>query len=168
VHLAGFADGAGKLHFERARTARIDYAALTSVPLPGYPGTELAPSFSPDGNRIAFEWFQAPSRTDADLYVKQIGQEHALRLTNHKARFVEPAWSPEGRNTAFEMLEKGEVGVYVIPSLGSPERQLADGEAGAVFANQLVGGQQIDRVGSQFLDRVSVTYCHAGDIYYLR
>jgi len=110
----------------KARTGRIDYSVLTPVPLTDYPGTELAPSFSPDGNQIAFEWFQASSPTEGDLYVKQIGQEHPLRLTNHRAGFVEPAWSPDGRNIAFEMPEKGEVGVYVIPSLGGPERQLAE------------------------------------------
>jgi len=110
----------------KARIGHIDYSVLTPVPLTSYPGVELAPSFSPDGNQIAFEWFQASSPTEADLYVKQIGQEHALRLTNHRAGFVEPAWSPDSRSIAFEMLEKGVVGLYVIPSLGGPERKLAE------------------------------------------
>jgi Tol biopolymer transport system component len=78
--------------------------------------------------------FQASSPTEADLYVKQIGQEHALRLTNHRAGFVEPAWSPDSRNIAFEMLEKGEVGLYVIPALGGPERKLAEVGKLALFS----------------------------------
>lgn len=110
----------------RVRTRQVNYAGLTPVPLTSYPGTELAPSFSPDGNQVVFEWFQASSPREADLYVKQVGQEHVVRLTNHRAQFLEPAWSPDGRNIAFEMQEKGAVGLYVIPSLGGPERQLLD------------------------------------------
>lgn len=98
---------------------------VVPVPLTTYLGTELAPSFSPDGNEIAFEWFQASTPSEADLYVKQVGQEHAIRLTNHKAKFIEPAWSPDGKSIAFMMLYEYGIGVYLIPVLGGPERHLA-------------------------------------------
>ena len=98
---------------------------MAAVPLTTYPGTELAPSFSPDGNEVAFEWFELSTPTQADLYVKQVGQEHAIRLTNHKAKFIEPAWSPDGKSLAFLMLKDDGLGVYVMPALGGPERHLA-------------------------------------------
>ena len=98
---------------------------MAAVPLTTYPGTELAPSFSPDGNEVAFECFELSTPTQADLYVKQVGQEHAIRLTNHKAKFIEPAWSPDGKSLAFLMLKDDGLGVYVMPALGGPERHLA-------------------------------------------
>jgi len=108
---------------------------VTSVPLTTYPGTELAPSLSPDGNEVAFEWFQSSAPEEADLYVKQVGQERALRLTNHKANFIEPAWSPDGKSIAFVMSNEDGVGVYLIPALGGLERRLADlGKIGYPFS----------------------------------
>ena len=55
----------------------------------------------------------------------QIVVDHAIRLTNHKAKFIEPAWSPDGKSIAFMMLFEDGIGVYLIPVLGGPERHLA-------------------------------------------
>src|SRR5215475_9355984 len=98
------------------------------VPLTTYPGFEAAPSFSPDGNEIAFSWNHGDesSTFTNDMYVKQIGNEHAVRLTNHEARFIIPAWSPDGRNIAFGMMGKDGNGIYLVPALGGRERQLAE------------------------------------------
>jgi len=103
---------------------------LTVVPFTSYPGFEVAPSFSPDGNEIAFSWYHnsesSTTTIAADLYVKQIGNEHAVRLTNHEATFLIPAWSPDGRNIAFAMIGKNANGIYLIPALGGPERRIAE------------------------------------------
>lgn len=117
--LAGFG-----IYLARIRTSVPGNVA--SVPLTTYPGTELAPTFSPDGDEVAFEWFQPSAPAEADLYVKQVGQERALRLTNHRAKFIEPAWSPDGKNIAFVMLNEDGVGIYLIPALSGPERRLAE------------------------------------------
>ena len=110
------------------------YDTLKPVPFTTYVGFEYAPSFSPDGNAIVFVWFQPGG--EGDLYVKQIGQEQALRLTNHKADALRPAWSPDGRNIAFSMVGKDGNGIYVMPALGGPERRLAElGEK--ILANSL-------------------------------
>jgi len=98
------------------------------IPFTTYPGFEAAPSFSPDGNEIAFSWFrpeQDAPLIKADLYVKQIGNESPVRLTNHEAKFLVPAWSPDGRNIAFGMVGKDGDGIYLIPALGGRERLLA-------------------------------------------
>jgi Tol biopolymer transport system component len=99
---------------------------VTVVPLTTYPGLEMMPSFSPDGTQIAFAWYREFGRSmAADLYVKQVGNEHAVRLTKHEARYVVPAWSPDGRSIAFAMAGKSGNGIYIMPSLGGPERLLA-------------------------------------------
>jgi Tol biopolymer transport system component/DNA-binding winged helix-turn-helix (wHTH) protein len=100
---------------------------LRAVHFTTYTGFEAAPSFSPDGNQIAFCWYQEWGPPLAvDLYVKQIRNEHAIRLTYHKARLLIPAWSPDGKSIAFSMVGKDGNGIYVLPSLGGPERRLAE------------------------------------------
>jgi Tol biopolymer transport system component/DNA-binding winged helix-turn-helix (wHTH) protein len=107
-------------------TSQSDTLAI--VPFTTYPGKELYPSFSSDGNQIAFAWNggeNAPS--DAfDLYVKQLGSEIPRRLTNHPAAWLVPAWSPDGRFIAFSRSTKNGDGIYVVPALGGPERKLAE------------------------------------------
>jgi Tol biopolymer transport system component/DNA-binding winged helix-turn-helix (wHTH) protein len=105
---------------------RIHSDTLRPVPFTTYPGYESSPSFSPDGNEIVFVWFQPPPANGGDLYVKQIGQERAVRLTNHEAAFLAPAWSPDGRNIAFAMAGKDGNGIYLLPALGGPERRLVN------------------------------------------
>ena len=46
---------AGWYWLSRQRSAEPE-APLTAVPLTSYPGQEDTPSFSPDGNSVAFQW----------------------------------------------------------------------------------------------------------------
>jgi Tol biopolymer transport system component len=95
------------------------------VPLTAYLGDELFPAFSPDGSQIVFSWSgdPEPGPKGVDLYVKVIGTENLLRLT-HKAASVYPAWSPDGAQIAFLRGSGKETGLYVVPALGGPERNL--------------------------------------------
>jgi len=115
----------GTLLFHTGRT-KSPVSSLTAVPLTSDPGFELHPSFSPDGNQVAFAW-DGEKRDNFDIYVKLIGAEHPLRLTTNPARDFCPAWSPDGRSIAFlRDLGGGKAAVLVIPAIGGPERRLAD------------------------------------------
>jgi Tol biopolymer transport system component/DNA-binding winged helix-turn-helix (wHTH) protein len=99
---------------------------LTVVPFTTFPGFEIAPSFSPDGNEIVFSWFGYKKEFQFDLYIKQVGQEHVVQLTHHPAIFLGSAWSPDGRLIAFMRLADPEgTGIYVISPLGGAERKVA-------------------------------------------
>jgi serine/threonine protein kinase/Tol biopolymer transport system component len=99
---------------------------LFPVPLTTYPGFETYPSFSPDGNQVAFSW-NGGSGPD-HIYVKQIGEENALGLTAGPARDTEPAWSPDGHWIAFlRRLADHRTVIFLVPVLGGPERKLSDG-----------------------------------------
>ena len=95
------------------------------VPLTSYPGSELYPSFSPDGNQVAFAW-DGEKQDNFDIYVKLVGSGAPLRLTTDPAEDTCPAWSPDGRQIAFVRQKGNQAAIYVISPLGGPERKLAD------------------------------------------
>jgi Tol biopolymer transport system component/DNA-binding winged helix-turn-helix (wHTH) protein len=105
-----------------------DSQPMTIVPFTSYPGMETAPSFSPDGSRIAFSWDNGASnrsgRPAYDLYVKASGSETLLRLTRHPSDWISSTWSPDGTQIAFHRLAADDNGIYVVPALGGPERKL--------------------------------------------
>ncbi|HEX4771913.1 MAG TPA: winged helix-turn-helix domain-containing protein [Bryobacteraceae bacterium] len=100
---------------------------LSATPLTGYVGDEHGPSFSPDGERIAFSW-DGQSRTNFDIYVKQIGLPTPLRITSDDRPDISPAWSPDGRMIAFiRLLNSQKADLMVTPALpGGPERRVTE------------------------------------------
>ena len=106
----------------------LNFQPMTVVPFTSFPGLETAPSFSPDGSRIAFSWDNGTGnrsgRPGYDLYVKAIGSETVLRLTNHPSDWISSTWSPDGTQIAFHRLAVDDNGIYVVPALGGPERKL--------------------------------------------
>jgi Tol biopolymer transport system component/DNA-binding winged helix-turn-helix (wHTH) protein len=103
--------------------------SLRIVPFTSYPGFEFAPTFSPDGNQIAFSWTGEEPSEGFDLYVKVVGTETPVPLTHNPSTFLIPAWSPDGRFIAFSRLKRGspaDSGIFVIPSVGGTEIKLAD------------------------------------------
>jgi Tol biopolymer transport system component len=118
---------AGVVLYLMRTVSRAQPETLTITPFTTFPGFEIAPSFSPDGNQIVFSWFGYEKEFQFDLYVKQVGQERAVQLTHHPATFLVSAWSPDGRFIAFmRQAEPEATGVYLISSLGGAERKLAD------------------------------------------
>jgi Tol biopolymer transport system component len=94
------------------------------IPLTSYPGTELSPTFSPDGNQVAFSW-DGERQDNFDIYVKLVDRSDAVPLTSDRARDSYPAWSPDGRHIAF--VRDGTI--FLIPPLGGAERKVADVQA---------------------------------------
>ena len=98
---------------------------LVPVPITSYPGNEVQPTFSPDGNQIAFVW-DGERQDNPDIYVKiiGIGSDSPRRLTTHPASDISPAWSPDGRFIAFVRKEYDgapRTSVFIIPAIGGPE-----------------------------------------------
>lgn len=117
---------AGILYYRERRNQRsaVSNALLRTVPLTTYPGFQWAPTFSPEGTRVAFAWDQAPRRPP-NIYVKLIGGSEPVQLTTGNEGDFAPAWSPDGRTIAF-LRSRGSLtaAVMLIPSLGGPEREL--------------------------------------------
>jgi Tol biopolymer transport system component/DNA-binding winged helix-turn-helix (wHTH) protein len=116
--------------------------SLMPVPLTAYPGDEWQPSFSPDGNQVAFAW-NGKNQDNFDIYAKLIGTDQPLRLTMDPAEDLYPAWSPDGRLIAFARSIRPAAslappyprkradrhGIFLIPAIGGPERKLAETDA---------------------------------------
>ena len=101
----------------------------TLVPLTSLPGQEISPSFSPDGTQVAFGWDGENNGAGFDVYVKAIGADKPLRITNHPAAWLGVAWSPDGRYVAVSRAAGEYSGVFLVPPTGGPERKLASNNA---------------------------------------
>jgi eukaryotic-like serine/threonine-protein kinase len=126
--LAVIAVGGGALWFVRS-PAKPPEAALNPVPLSTYRGFQERPTFSPDGNQVAFHW-NGEKQDNFDIYVKLIGTSGPpLRLTTDPAEDYWPAWSPDGRFIAFLRnlpSPSQKQAVLLIPAIGGPERKIAE------------------------------------------
>ncbi len=93
------------------------------IQVTSYPGVERDPALSADGRQIAFSWDGDRDGGSFDIYVKLVETGTPIRLTTHEADDVEPSWSPDGNSIAFR--RRGpDGGIFVVPSLGGPERRL--------------------------------------------
>ncbi len=103
------------------------------VPLTTTTGSESLPSFSPDGEQVAFE--SRGERSDnTDIYIKLIGSSEVRRLTTDPAPDWVPTWSPDGRQIAFVRASNQggvtTVTIHVVSPLGGPDRKLTDERPG--------------------------------------
>jgi eukaryotic-like serine/threonine-protein kinase len=106
---------------------------FTAIPLTTYPGREQQPSFSPDGNSVAFIW-NGETEDNWDVYVKLIGAGSPQRLTSDPAIDLSPAWSPDGRSIAFGRVRDDlRVAILVVPSRGGPEREVLETRTSGVL-----------------------------------
>jgi eukaryotic-like serine/threonine-protein kinase len=118
---------AGGLLFWHSWGMEPQLPAPVLVPLTSTPGSETHPTFSPDGDQIAFEW-NGEKKDNWDIYVKMIGSTENRRLTTDPAADVFPAWSPDGRQIAFvRVSSEGYTGtIHVVSPLGGSDRKLSD------------------------------------------
>jgi serine/threonine protein kinase len=108
------------------RRSEVPDQPIIIVPLTSYAGNEKQPSFSPDGNQVAFCW-NGEGQDNYDIYQKLIGSEPPRRLTSDPADDTSPAWSPDGRSIVFlRSLSPEKAAVFLISALGGPERPLAE------------------------------------------
>lgn len=113
--------------------AEIDAAGLRQ--LTDAPGLEEAPSFSPDGSRLA--WLQQARRgyesDQADLFIGGIGNVKSRNLTADFDRSVGSySWSPDGKAIWFEAVDHGYVHIYMV--------DIEDGRIDTVLTNAVHSG----------------------------
>lgn len=89
------------------------------------PSFDADPSFSPDGNRIAFV---SGRDGNAEIYSQNLDGTDLQRLTNHPARDAFPTYSPDGTQIVFNSNREDEkLDVYIMNADGSRVRRLTNG-----------------------------------------
>jgi len=88
-----------------------------------------APSWSPDGSRIAFS--MSPDCTAeelrSDIYVMRNDGSNFTRLTDGMGNYWNPVWSPRKDRIAFNHSRGSESWIYVIDGDGSQQTRLGTG-----------------------------------------
>ena len=90
-------------------------------------GVLWSPTFSPDGQQLAFQW-QGEKRDNWDIYLKMVDSPEVRRLTTEATIDVWPSWSPDGRQIAFVRAPaEGESGrIHLVSPIGGSARKLSD------------------------------------------
>jgi len=103
-------------------------APLEFVPFTTMPGSENAPSFSPDGEDVAFDYL-----SDAGwiIYRKRLDGERMVQLTESPDLSSCPSWSPNGKLIAYLKGTEASslrvrTGIYLMNPLGGEKRRLLD------------------------------------------
>jgi serine/threonine protein kinase len=101
------------------------------VPLTSLSGSELGPSFNPDGSQVAFTWVR-DGAVARDVWVKVTNAAgDARQITRDDAHHGRPSWSPDGKSIALwhvssagnDMVGRGTL-VIVSPLGVGPEQEV--------------------------------------------
>jgi serine/threonine protein kinase/Tol biopolymer transport system component len=132
--------GAGATFFFLRPGTTVQEAQLTATVIVSSSGTQSGPTFSPDGNQIAFAW-TGDQGDVSHIYVKLIGSDTPLRLTSAAEADFAPAWAPNGKSIAF-WRQTGVI--YTISPIGGAERRIAEIQAMRLGLQQVaVSGSRI-------------------------
>jgi TolB protein len=85
-------------------------------------GYVIDPSWSPNGQLLAFSW-RRPSG-NYDIYAMDIVSHQLVELTRDAGRNERPSWAPDGRHLVFESTRTGTRQIWSMLADGSQPRQL--------------------------------------------
>lgn len=85
-------------------------------------GYVVDPSWSPNGQLLAFSW-RRPSG-NFDIYVMDIVNRQLVELTRDQGRNERPSWAADGRHIVFESTRTGTRQIWSMLADGSMPRQL--------------------------------------------
>jgi TolB protein len=130
-----FENNAAAVFVQRVRTGeRRQVSART--------GHNGAPSFSPDGRRLALAL--GGSSGNYDVYVLDLATQNLTRITDDPAIDTEPAWSADGQTLYFTSDRGGAPQIYAAPAqAGARARRISFGVPYATTARVSPDGKQL-------------------------
>ena len=115
----------------RLRPAVIKYTQLTH-----FTDSATAPALSPDGHMVAFIRGSRSFLTADQIYVKMLPDGEAKRLTDDPRLKYNLAFSPDGSQIAYSVLESPSFSTYTVSVLGGDSHLLLKNAAGLTWLNQ--------------------------------
>ncbi|HTV60350.1 MAG TPA: translocation protein TolB [Verrucomicrobiae bacterium] len=101
--------------------ANSDGTNVQRIDLPDM-GYSVDPSWSPNGQLLAFSWRRPTG--NFDIYVMDIVSHQLVELTRDEGRNERPSWAPDGRHIVFESTRTGSDQIWTMLADGSLPRQL--------------------------------------------
>src|SRR5262249_55572269 len=100
--------------------------ALVVEPLTSLPGLQSHPSFSPNGDQVAFLW-QKPGESETDFYIKLVGPGDPIKISSGAGQYTSPEWSPDGSMIAYlNAVGPKHDALVIVPALGGPQRTVTE------------------------------------------
>jgi len=90
------------------------------------PANDMFPTWSPDGQHIAFVSDREGNR---EIFVMKVDGTQQINLTHHAAEDWTPAWSPDGASIAFSSYRDGNWEIYVMDASGNNPQRLTRNDA---------------------------------------
>jgi TolB protein len=106
---------------ERGDIVAIGADGTGRRPIISDPTFEASPSWSPDGEHVAFVSVRDDRR---ELYVARADGTDIRRLTDDPGSESGPEWSPDGATIAFARESGSHVDLFVVPAAGGATRRL--------------------------------------------
>jgi Tol biopolymer transport system component len=93
------------------------------------PAYHVEPSWSPDGERIAYRFIDkgasdAPEDDNHEIYIIKPDGTSRINLTNNPATDIEPSWSPDGEWIVFSSDRTGGFDLYIMRPDGSDLKRI--------------------------------------------
>ncbi len=104
------------------------------------PSADWHPSWSPDGERIAFASQRAGN---VEIYVMDADGKNQQRLTATLQEDWYPSWSPDGERIAFASQRAGNAEIYVMDADGQNRRRLTENPSADWYPSWSPDGERI-------------------------
>ena len=98
-------------------------------------GYATSPSWSPNGQFIAFAWdrkYGPGAPGGQDIYIMDVASKRWIQLTHGMGRNDFPSWSPDGRHITFESDHGGQGSVWTMLADGTRMQQLTHGASSSM------------------------------------
>jgi TolB protein len=95
-------------------------------------GYAVSPSWSPNGQFIAFAWVRhyGPGAPGAsDIYIMDVASHQWIQLTHDGGRNDFPSWSPDGRHIVYQSTRSGGEQIWSMLADGSQQTELTFGSS---------------------------------------
>jgi DNA-binding winged helix-turn-helix (wHTH) protein/Tol biopolymer transport system component len=119
------------LYRSRHRPPEARFVQLTE-----FTDSAVAPALSPDGHMVAFIRGNDGFLTSDEIYLKMLPNGEARRVTDDRRQKYGLAFSPDGAEIAYTVLEGSRFSTYAVSALGGEPHLLLENAAGLMWLDR--------------------------------